>query len=111
MESNYAKYRGKCKEYVDAAIKENPTLQAVRGFYHCPIWGEQQHWWCMQKDGTIYDPTVKQFPTAGVGAVYEEFDGNCTCEECGKKFPEKQAVMAGRYPTCSNKCALKLVGL
>lgn len=62
-------------------------------------------------DGTIYDPTVKQFPTAGACAEYEEFDGVCTCEECGKRFKEGDGQMAGPYPVCSTKCALRLAGL
>ena len=107
----YLQYRGECKKLVDLAIKEDPTLQAVRGFYHCPLWGKQQHWWCKRTDGSIYDPSVKQFPTAGMGAEYEEFDGWCACEECGKRIKEEEALMCGHYPVCSTKCAMRLVGL
>ena len=111
METNYSKYRGKCKEFVDIALKNDPTMRAVRGYYHCPMWGKQEHWWCERSDGSIYDPTVKQFPTAGICAEYEEFDGVCVCEECGKRFKEGEGQMQGPYPVCSTKCALKLVGL
>jgi len=109
--SNYSEYRGKCKDYVDKAVQADPTLRKVRGYYHCPMWGKQEHWWCERPDGSIYDPTVKQFPTAGACAEYEEFDGVCTCEECGKRFKEGEGKMAGPYPVCSKKCALRLVGL
>ena len=109
--SNYSKYRGKCKQFVGEAIKKDPTLKAVRGYYSCPLFGKQEHWWCVRPDGSIYDPTVKQFPTAGAGATYEEFDGWCICAECGKRFKEGKGQMQGPYPVCSGKCAKKLVGL
>ena len=109
-EDNYTKYRGKCKEFVDAAIRADSTLIAVRGFYFDPFWGEQQHWWCKRQDGTIYDPTKDQFPSKGQGH-YEEFNGICTCENCGKDIPEEKAIFAGNYPCCSQRCACRLVGL
>ena len=50
-DSDYATYRGCCKEFAEQAIKEDPTLQLVRGWYHCPMWGKQayrikQHVYC-----------------------------------------------------------------
>jgi len=106
MESDYTKYRGKCKEFIAQAIKEDPTLKAVRGYYYCPIWGEQQHWWCVRPDGTIYDPTAKQFPSKGTGE-YVEFDGNITCEYCGNQTTEKTAHFNGHHAYCSYNCAYR----
>jgi hypothetical protein len=110
--SDYLKYRGKCKEYVEKAVKEDPTLLAVRGFYYDAAWGRQAHWWCLKQDGTIFDPTAKQFPSKGYG-VYEEFDGFIECEECGKTVHESKAIIVGNgnYAVCSYECNLKLVGL
>jgi hypothetical protein len=34
-ESDYMKYRGKCKEMSEALVKENPKLRLVRGHYYC----------------------------------------------------------------------------
>jgi len=34
----YDKYRGKCKEYCDAAVAADSTLTLVRGHYWCPVW-------------------------------------------------------------------------
>ena len=110
MESNYYKYRGKCKEMVDATVAFDPSLKAVRGYYHCPIYGKQQHWWCVRRDGTIYDPTVKQFPAGGIGE-YEEFNGMVTCDECGKKVTEDTAIFYGKYGFCSIACNMRFVGL
>lgn len=112
--SNYKMYRGKCKEMSESFIANNPHLVLVRGYYICPMWGKQQHWWC--KDPTnneIYDLTVKQFPTAGVGSEYIEFDGYFECEECGVRFHEdtKGAQFQGIYALCSGECYCRLVGI
>lgn len=110
MINSYLKYRGKCKQYVDEAISNDPTLTAIRGHYNCPLWGLQNHWWCVRKDGTIYDPTVTQFPSAGVGE-YIPFNGLITCETCGKRVPEEECYPMGNYACCSYRCAMRLVGI
>ena len=110
MTTNYEKYRGKCKEYVDQAVVDDPTLTAVRGHYDCPIWGKQQHWWCEREDRSIYDPTVKQFPSGGIGK-YIPFSGMVPCAECGKEVPEEETFFHGNYGFCSDKCAMRFLGL
>ena len=109
--SDYELYRGKCKQLSEEAIVNDPSLTLVRGYYHCPIWGMQQHWWTVRQDGTIYDPSVRQFPTKGVGAEYEEFDGYVTCEECGTVVSEEAAQFYGRYVYCSTHCICRSVGV
>lgn len=107
---NYAKFRGKCREYAEAACKKDPSLTLVRGHYLCPFWGKQPHWWCKKPDGTIVDPTVKQFPVPSVGE-YVEFNGVIQCSECGKEMKEEEADIDGNYAFCSTKCHLLFVGL
>lgn len=107
---NYAKYRGKCKQFCEDLIKEDPTLTLVRGWYQCPVWGDQEHWWCKKPDGTVVDPTILQFPQPAIG-VYKEFTGMCPCEVCGTETPEEETIFMGRYPCCSDTCAKRLVGL
>lgn len=109
--SDYQKYRGKCKILAEAACANDPELRLVRGFYHCPIWGKEQHWWCEYPDGRVVDPSVRQYPTKGVGATYEEFDGWCECDECGKRIREEEARFDSRYVFCSSKCNMRFVGL
>lgn len=112
IETDYIKYRGKCKEMSEALIKENPELRLVRGYYYEPLWNrEEQHWWCEDKFGNIIDPTAKQFPSGGITQFYREFDGTVECEECGKTINEADVIMMGRFPVCSSKCACRLVGL
>lgn len=111
-ESDYLKYRGKCKEFSQKLAIENPDLILVRGYYYCPISNkDEQHWWCKNKlTGEIIDPTSKQFLSKGFGD-YREFDGNINCCECNKKIKEDEAQNAGKYPVCSYECYGKLVGV
>jgi len=109
--TDYEKYRGKCKEMSEALIKENPELRLARGWYHCPIDGKEQHWWCEDKEGNVIDPTVKQFKTKGAAAYYEEYRGILECSECGKEIKEEEADIEGRYCFCSLKCHMRFVGL
>lgn len=111
-ESNYLKFRGKCKEFCEQAVSEDPSLTIVRGHYFCPLWNtDEPHWWCVQKDGTIYDPTRLQFPSAGKG-IYTSFNGMLECAECGKEFPETpNADIDGNYAFCSTPCHMRFVGL
>ena len=108
--SDYNKYRGKCKEYVDKAIKADPSLVKVRGHYHCPMWGVQAHWWCVKPDGGIFDPTVKQFPKPHVGD-YIPFNGKIECSQCGKQITEETALFHSNYAFCSTSCNMRFVGL
>lgn len=108
--SDYQKYRGKCKELSEAAAAADRNLRLVRGWYYCPIWGKQEHWWNERADGTILDLTKDQFPSKGIGE-YVEFNGYYQCEECGKAVSEEDAVICGNYVVCSNRCAMRLVGL
>lgn len=110
--SDYLKYRGKCKEFAEALSKEN-GYTLVRGWYYDPIWNrEEAHWWCVDAEGNIHDPTSKQFPSGGVAEFYRPFEGYFECAECGAKVKEADVVdMGNSYTVCSDRCALALVGL
>jgi hypothetical protein len=108
--SDYLRYRGKCKEMAEALVQQNPELHLVRGFYHCPFWGKQAHWWTEKKDGTIIDPSAAQFPSMGAGD-YERFNGMVRCEECGKEILEEKAYFQGRHAFCDGECFGRNVGL
>ena len=104
-QSDYLRYRGKCKEFCLELMKSDPTLTLVRGSYWDCFWGEQHHWWLTKPDGTIIDPTKDQFPTKGQGE-YVPFDGFVICEVCEKRIPEKEAQLYGRYAFCSYEHAM-----
>jgi len=101
--------RGKCKEMSEALCVLHDDLTLVRGYYHCLFWGKQEHWWCVKPNGDIVDLTIGQFPSST--GTYEEFDGSFDCEECGLAVSGKDAIPCGRFVVCSDKCALRLVGL
>jgi hypothetical protein len=106
----YAKYRGKCKEMVEEACRQDPTLTPVRGHYICWSWGKQAHWWAVKPDGTIVDPTVGQFPKPHIGD-YIPFDDVIECSHCGKRVAEEHATFYGSYAFCSGSCNIRFVGL
>lgn len=100
--------RGKCQEYAEKAVADDPTLRLVRGWYHDPVWGSEEHWWTVRPDGSILDPTAAQFPMGGVTAWYQEFTGLYPCQECGTEVPEADLVQGG---LCSGECFMRMVGL
>jgi hypothetical protein len=103
--------RGRCHEMASQAVDADPTLSLVRGWYHDPDWGTQEHWWAAKPDGTIVDPTAAQFPFGGVSEWYEPFSGVFECEECGRDVAEADAVAAGVFVVCSTRCFARLVGM
>lgn len=109
-ESDYLKYRGKCKEFSERLVQEDPTLRLVRGHYYDYAWGEQPHWWCEHEDGTIVDPTRDQFPSRGAG-LYVPFDGHLECSNCGKEMREEDASFDSNYAFCSYECHGRFVGV
>jgi len=107
----------KSKELSQEACDDDPELRLVRGFYHCTTWSsKQQQWWCEYPDGRIVDPSVKQFPDRRIAQqspqlFYEEFDGICECDECGKRILEAEARFDSNYVFCSSSCNMRFVGL
>lgn len=113
QKDNYLKYRGKCKEFSEQLCINNPQLRIVRGYYYCPILNtEEGHWWCVDKEGNIHDPTKLQFPSAGNGE-YREFNGLCVCAECGREFKEDdpKARFYSSYAFCTYTCNCKFIGI
>lgn len=100
--------RGKCQPYAEAAVAADPSLRLVRGWYTDPQWGREEHWWTVRPDGSIYDPTARQFPMGGVTEWYEEFDGLYPCVNCGAPTPEGDLVGGG---CCSGSCYGSMVGV
>ena len=111
IDLDYSLYRGKCKEFCEAAIKIDPTLKLIRGHYYCPIWNSNEpHWWTVRENGEIYDPTRKQFPSKGLGD-YTKFNGIVECSQCGKTMNENEAKFESNYCFCSSECYGRFVGI
>lgn len=110
-QSDYLKYRGKCKELSEKLIEENPSFRLVRGHYFCPMWNrDEPHWWTVDPDGVIHDPSKLQFGSKGAG-IYTEFNGMVECAECGKETKEEHATIYGNYGFCSSRCYGRFVGI
>jgi hypothetical protein len=107
-QSDYLEYRGKCREFSEVLAAENPGFRVVRGWYRCPIWGKQAHWWCVDGNDVIHDPTVKQFPSKGLGE-YIEFEGFIECANCGTQTTEEDCTTYGNYAFCSGQCLTKYI--
>lgn len=103
MQSDYEKYRGKCKEFAEDLCKKDPSLLLIRGWYICPFWGAQQHWWCETLSGEVIDPAKDQFPSKGLGE-YKKFNGLIPCEYCGEEVKEDGVYQIGQHVYCSYEC-------
>jgi len=84
---NVAETYGTCAEITLGLAEKFPDLKRVRGHYYCPTWGERAHWWLVDKDGQIVDPTASQFPSGGAGVYVSWEEGSReptgTCPQCG----------------------------
>ena len=80
LDKKYLK-RARCKEFVDFINDLLPELKPQAGHY-----GGSEHWWLVDKNGTIYDPTAEQFRP---GLEYIPYDPETTqirlgtCMNCG----------------------------
>jgi len=97
---------GKCKETCEAMAAAFSELKLVRGHYWCWSWGVRTHWWLVDPQGGIVDPTKMQFPSKGLGD-YEPW-------EEGEKEPTGMCPNCGRYvydggTVCSEKCHKEFV--
>jgi hypothetical protein len=107
----YRLLAGKCYEICKAIASKYPEFILVRGHYYCPIWNQDRpHWWLKSEDDVIYDPTVEQFPSKGMGQ-YKEFSGMCPCSNCGDEIEEDNAVIEGNYTFCCYNCHGKFIGV
>lgn len=103
IEQNIQEVYGKCAEATIEMAKAFPELKRVRGHYFCFAWGQREHWWLIDPDGAIVDPTATQFPSKGHGS-YVEWDESQpepigSCINCGGYVFEGDP-----YPCCCDEC-------
>jgi hypothetical protein len=101
IEANVTETKGKCAEVTEQMVAAFPELTRIRGHYYCPAWGERTHWWCVDQDGNIVDPTKAQFPSEGTGH-YEPWDESQ--EEPTGKCPNCGGFIYGGGQVCSDAC-------
>lgn len=82
---------GRCREASEAMLARFPTeLRLVRGHVECPRpWGRRAHWWLVDPDGEIVDPTAGQFEL-GILRYDEYAEGDDLrlgrCMHCGSEI-------------------------
>lgn len=108
MESKYAEWiennvegdgYGKCSEITREMAEAFPELSRVCGLYLCFMWGERQHWWLTDKEGSVVDPTAAQFPSKGAGHYHQ-----MTPEEIENEIPIASCANCGDPIYRNNKC-------
>lgn len=96
---------GQCRAVSEKMLSMFPELKLVRGHHHCMIWGEREHWWLVDEDGGIVDPTAIQFPSKGGGRYVEFPNGGLEpigcCINCGDYCYDGEATCTS---VCSKKC-------
>jgi hypothetical protein len=78
--------KGKCYAWTHKFVEAFPQLRQVCGFY-----GHGEHYWCVEPDGTIVDPTVEQFDEA-LDQIYLGKCMNCGSEIYGLKAEGRQEI-------------------
>lgn len=95
--------RGKCDKATQEMVKAFPELRRAAGFVFSTF-GREQHWWCVDPNKNVVDPTREQFQ---VVFEYEELDLNDpetrkrvptgVCMNCGEDTYEGKTF-------CSDDC-------
>jgi hypothetical protein len=97
---------GQCEKAVEEMKGVFPELEVKKGYAICPEpWGKRGHWWLLDEEGKIIDPTRSQF-TCGVFGYEEYVEGDDVrvgkCMNCGDEIwgqPERDGACI-----CSPKC-------
>ena len=103
---------GKCKGLCEKMAQVFPELEVRKGLFHSLAWGDRQHFWLRDRNGTIVDPAGKQHPD---GSWFPENDAqysdmtNMEDEEIMQVVPTGKCMDCGE-PTyggksmCSEAC-------
>lgn len=95
------KIKGLCSIATEQMVKEFPDLKRVRGHVQdALITREVEHWWCIDDENNIIDPTASQFNFI---ISYDERDESLPeptgkCPNCGE-------YCFNNNFTCSDKCS------
>ena len=79
---------GKCEEVVLKMAQSFPELKPRRGWFYCMSWGRRGHWWLLDPNGRIVDPTGKQHPT---GSLFTEPENQERYEDLTDKTDKEMA--------------------
>lgn len=92
---------GRCREESLAMADAFPELRLVRGHVRCANGRRYPHWWCVDPDDVVLDPTAAQFALVGILDYEPHPDGapepTGKCPNCG------EYCYGGRF-CCSDAC-------
>ena len=98
---------GKCEEAATAMAEIFENLTIVKGHVYCD-WGKRSHWWCVDTQGTIVDPTKSQFGSITEYDPWEPGNEVCAgkCMNCGEEiWVTIQSLDNSVHESiCSKKC-------
>jgi len=111
IENHYAHFAGKCYLYVWQWWQRNNQLLVQAGFYECPFWGSRTHWWLIDENGEVFDPTCSQFPSRGMGEYIPLHEASVSCCKCGQYVPTHLiGYWHHNHNVCSDRCYGRLIG-
>ena len=95
-----------CMTFTRRFAEQFSDLKRVCGFYYAPNFAAShgEHWWLVDQQGAVVDPTADQFASAGTGH-YVPYDPEKhqvvkgKCMHCGQGLFSR----IGAYP-CSREC-------
>jgi hypothetical protein len=101
---------GQCHQAAKAMVKEFPELRLARGFVSTPD-AELTHWWCVDQEGDVIDPTRHQFPLV---FWYTEISDDHPlakypmkkCMNCGEMYLQSEGHSYD--PACDEYCFKEL---
>jgi hypothetical protein len=88
---------GKCHPISTSMVATFPELTQVYGIYFCAIWGPRHHFWCIDSNSQIIDPTARQFPSKGNGIYRINYIEDL---DAWSKLLERHI----QRKTCANNC-------
>lgn len=111
--SDIFKVLGRCQSICTKMVAEFPELRITNGFVKLDGVEEQQtHWWCVDPDNNIVDPTAFQYVWNNTPILqYIEIDD----DHPARKYPRRKCMNCGKYffdgpghkeyyPCCDKKC-------
>lgn len=99
---------GECRTATELMVKEFPELKRVAGHVYTLGWGKRSHFWCVTPDGSIVDPTARQFPGLLGYEPWKPGDEVCVgkCMNCGCEIWRKVQSLEDvkRECICGREC-------
>ena len=91
----------KCKEATEEMKITFPELKRIRG-HVLTEYGERPHWWLVDENDNVIDPTSTQFKIIGGYDAWDESQPEPTgrCLNCGELCYDYKSV-------CSDQCAIE----